>query len=186
VVTVPAEEGPGGLPWSTIEGPRRVRHALRCARIARRNGVTRGDALNIAFAGAQLRVSQALCFALCEQESSFRHIFGHDPAGLFPGERVTRRKYRKLVDHVRGGGTSNGVGLMQITFGGFLLAHPNLWRRLANVKFGVALIAAEIAAHGKREGLARYNGGPDPPEESFTEYADHVIELERKWRGRFE
>ena len=179
------EDGPGGLPWSKIEGPRRVQHALRCARIAIPNGVERRTAFNIAFAGALLRVSQALCFALVEQESTFRHIYGHDPGGPFPGQPVTRSSYRQLVEHVRRGGTSNGVGLMQITFGGFLLGNPGLWRRLANVKFGVGLIDGDIRAHGKRDGLARYNGGPSPPDESF-EYADEVLALERKWRDRFE
>jgi hypothetical protein len=175
-----------GLPWTTLGAPRRVQHAVECGRIAIRNGVSREDAFNIAFAGALLRVSQALCFALVEQESTFRHIYGHDPAGLFPGQPVTRSTYRQLVEHVRGGGISNGVGLMQITYGGYLIAHAGLWRRLANVKFGVGLINGEIVAHGKREGLARYNGGPTPPEESFTEYADVVLGREDKWRGRFE
>jgi hypothetical protein len=176
-----------GLPWTTLGGPRRIQHALRCARIAIRNGVPREDAFNIAFAGGLLRVSQAFCFALVEQESTFRHIYGHDPGGLFQGQPVTRSTYRRLVDHVRAGGTSNGVGLMQITYSGYLLAHSGLWRRLANVKFGVGVINGEIAAQGgKRDGLAHYNGGTNPPPESFTEYADVVLGREDKWRGRFE
>lgn len=173
------------LPWNEIEGPRRRRHALRCARIARRNGVRGRDAFNIAFAGAQLQVSQALCFALCEQESTFRHIFGRDVGGPFPGQPVTRSKYQQLVEHVRGGGTSNGVGLMQLTFPGYLTENPGLWRRLANVKFGIGLIRTNVAENGKRKGLAMYNGGPSPPEDSF-DYADEVIGREQKWQERFQ
>jgi hypothetical protein len=178
----PPEDGPGGPPFEQIEGPRRLRHALRCARIATRNGVPRGNARIIAFAAAQRRMSQALAFALVEQESTFQHIFGHDPGGPFPGQPVTRTLYRQLVEHVRGGGTSNGVGLTQITFSSFLTENPGLWRRLANVKFGLGLISAAISAHGKRTGLAVYNGGEANPQ---FDYADSVLALEDKWRDRF-
>jgi hypothetical protein len=178
----PPEGAPGGLPFEKIEGPRRLRHALRCARIATRNGVPRGHARIIAFAAAQRRMSQALAFALVEQESTFQHIFGHDPGGPFPGQPVTRSRYRQLVEHVRGGGTSNGVGLTQLTFPSFLTENPGLWRRLANVKFGLGLISAAISAHGKRTGLAIYNGGEGNPQ---FDYADEVIALEDKWRDRF-
>jgi hypothetical protein len=128
-------------------------------------------------------MSQALAFGLVEQESTFQHIFGHDPGGPFPGQRVTRRRYRQLVDHVRGGGTSNGVGLTQLTFPGYLTGNPGLWRRLTNVKFGLGLIGAAISANGKRKGLAIYNGGPANPQ---FDYADSVLTLESKWRDRFD
>jgi hypothetical protein len=177
----PADDRSGGPPFEQIEGPRELQHALRCARIATRNGVPRRTARIIAFAAAQRQISQGLAFALVEQESTFQHVFGHDPGGPFPGQPVTRTLYRQLVDHVRGG-TSNGVGLTQITFSSFLTENPGLWRRLAN-KFGLGLISAAISAHGKRTGLAVYNGGEGNPQ---FDYADSVLALEDKWRGLFE
>ena len=170
--------------WRRIKRKRKRIGAIKAARVARANGVPADVAAIVAYAAATQRVSPALAFALVEQESGFRHIFGHDPGGLFPGESVTRSRFRTLLAHVKAGGTSNGVGLTQITYGGYLVAHPGIWRKLANVKLGLALIGASVEGHGKREGLARYNGGPNPPAVSYG-YADSVMRLEKKWRGRF-
>ena len=169
------------FPWN--RAPRRKRiGALRAARIAKHYGVPGPIARTVAFAALVTGTRQALAFALVEQESGFRHIFGHDAGGPFPGQAVTRERYRELVRHVERGGTSNGVGLTQITYGGYLTANPGLWRPLANVKFGLGLIGSLIRRYGKRKGLAIYNGGPANPQFS---YADSVLALERKWRDRF-
>jgi soluble lytic murein transglycosylase-like protein len=170
--------------WRSIASQDRP-SVVRAVKIARSFGVPAYTAAVIAVAAKRVGVNPALAFALVEQESDFRHIFGHDPGGPFPGEPVTQRKYQALSEHIRNGGTSNGVGLCQITYPGFIFEHAGLWRRLANVKFGLRLVRNSILAVGsKRTALAQYNGGPTPPAVSW-DYADSVLERENKWRHRF-
>lgn len=170
--------------WLRVSGSRRRRYFWRIARIASAHGVPTFTAWTIAFVCALMRFRPALAFALVEQESGFRHIFGHDPGGLFPGKPVTRDRYLTLVDRVKRGGTSNGVGLAQITYGPYLIEHPRLWLRAVNVWFGLKLLRESISKYGLHKGLAAYNGGPTPPAISY-EYATSVIAKSRVWAGRF-
>lgn len=55
-------------------------------------------------------------FALVEQESGFRNIFGHDSGSIFKGMQVTKGRVTELLRFSAGGGNSNGVGLTQLTF----------------------------------------------------------------------
>lgn len=176
------------LPWNRIKPRRKRIGAIKAARKARSFGVESYTAAVIAYSAAILRVDQALAFALVEQESGFRHIFGCDsgPANKPPycHQEVTRERFDKLREYAISTKRSNGVGLTQITYWTYLRDHPGIWRKLANVKLGLKLIRDAVANHGKREGLARYNGGPTPPESSYG-YADSVLSLEKKWRRRF-
>lgn len=151
------------------------RAALRVAyRANKRLRIPLRITLYIGFACRKERLRYALGFALVQQESDFQHIFGADAGGLFPHEPVTRRRYRQLRDHLRatGGQGANGVGLTQITYYTYVLENPGLWKKRANVYFGLALIADNVDSYGERKGLAVYNGGPSNPQ---FDYADEVL-----------
>lgn len=157
--------------------------ALVIARRAHRYGVPLRVALYIAFAARKWKLRPALGFGLVEQESGFQHIYGHDPGGLFPGQPVTRINYRQFRTHVQAtsGGGANGVGLTQITYWTYIRDHAGLWKKRANIFFGIGLVAETIHAKGEREGLAEYNGGAGNPQFG---YADEVLSRAAKWRGR--
>ena len=158
--------------------------ALRVAVIAAAHGVKLRYAYRIAFAARAKRLGAALAFALIEQESGFKHIFGCDAGGPFCHERVTEWRYRRLQVHVRQGGTSQGVGLAQITYGPYITQNDGLWKPRANVHFGFDLIRRSIdGTDGNlRLALAIYNGGPANPQFG---YADEVLARRNKWRTVF-
>src|SRR5689334_13735474 len=91
---------------------------LTYVRRTRRHGAR--WALTIIRAARKAKLPLAVAFALVEQESGFRNIFGHDPGAPFPGEYVTAARAQALLDHVHRGGVSNGVGLTQLTWVGYL------------------------------------------------------------------
>ncbi len=141
-------------------------------RAARRLHIPLSLSMYIAFACRENRLRFALGYALVEQESNFQHIFGHDVGGLFAGQPVTRSRYRRLRAHLEATGRgANGVGYTQITYFTYILENPGLWKKRANVYFGLGLVADSIKAHGQRTGLAAYNGGEGNPQ---YDYADQV------------
>src|SRR5262245_30978847 len=75
-----------------------ARYSLRIVREARRAG---------------LPIS--LGFALIEQESGFRNVFGHDPTIFTGAGTVTRQKYR-AYKAARGTTRMQGVGPAQLTW----------------------------------------------------------------------
>ena len=158
--------------------------ALRCADVATAYGVRPTYALHISLASRKHDISPALGFALVEQESNFKHIFGCDAGSILCHQRVTRDRFRQLQDHVRAGGVSNGVGLTQITYNGYITAHDGLYKPRANVYFGLGLVAASIRQyHGDvQRALAVYNGGPASPSWG---YAVDVLKKRDKWKARF-
>jgi soluble lytic murein transglycosylase-like protein len=116
----------------------------------------------------------SLAFAVVEQESGFKNIFGCDKGGPFCHHPVSRTLVQQLLAHVRAGGTSNGVGLTQLTWIGYL----NMAERRGGahipknqLSVGFEALAAHIAAHGTQGGLAAYNAG----------YAREVLEKQARW-----
>lgn len=97
---------------------------LTYRRRARRHGAR--YAITIIRAAREEDIPLSIAFALCEQESSFRNVFGHDAGGPFPGQKVTRARCDALIAHVRAGGVSNGVGFTQLTWVGYLLQAKHL------------------------------------------------------------
>ncbi|MCA1703979.1 MAG: peptidoglycan-binding protein [Actinobacteria bacterium] len=126
--------------------------------------------------------------AVVQGESDFKNIFGCDLGQRdtvpFCRQLVTRERFRELLNHVGKGGTSNGVGLTQVTYGGFL---PQLEdagggeQPLAQCRMGFRLLKDLFDRHGERKGYAVYNGGPNPPSVSWR-YADAMLERARRWR----
>lgn len=135
---------------------------LHLARTARANGAR--YSLRIIWEARRAGLPISLAFALVEQESAFRNIFGHDRGGPFPGQTVTRSRVQALLRHVAGGGTSNGVGITQLTWPPLIRAaekHGGAHTPKAQCRVAFAHLAELIRVHGKVDGIRRYNGsGP--------------------------
>lgn len=101
---------------------------MRHKEIGRRVRQLGGDyGVRIAMESDRQDVPVSVILAICEQESEFTNVFGHDrkangkPSGIparWMGTEVTKTKYRwyKLGRRLRG---SQGVGPMQLTFPGY-------------------------------------------------------------------
>lgn len=167
--------------------PRRKRQgAGKAAKAAIAAGWEPKFAYVVAFAAALTPgISQAQAFALAEWESGGKNIFGHDAGGPFHGLPVTKSRYQRLVEWIRRGGISNGVGLFQITYGGYLLARPSLWKPLANAKFGLGLFSDYLQRYGSvKEAYAHFNGGTNPPSISYDR-GEQLTKLVATWKKRF-
>lgn len=102
----------------------------------------------------------SIAFAVVEQESDFKNIFGCDQGSILCHKDVTHERVQQLLNYVRRGGTSNGVGLTQLTFPPFIkqaeaLGGAHYPRHQLTVGFGV--IRDLYRRYGRR-GLWRYNG----------------------------
>lgn len=122
-------------------------------------------------------------FALIEGESGFRNVFGHDGGGMYAGQRVTAVKARLLLDAVRHGHVSNGVGVTQLTSEGLLEQAMNLGGlhipRL-QARVGFEFLASLQKNYGRREGFRHFNGsGP-----TAKAYADRMMARSAVWHER--
>lgn len=125
---------------------------------------------------AKAGIGLGLGCALVEQESGGDNIFGHDQGGLFPGEWVTAHKVKALIAHVEAGGVSNGVGLTQLTYIGYIqeaekLGGAHVPRNQCRV--GFQAIKDILDRYGE-EGLWRYNGS--------TSYQAQIENKYRDWK----
>lgn len=122
-------------------------------------------------------IAVSLGIAIQEQESNGRNIFGADENAPFTHKPVTKARVLQLVEHVRGGGKSNGVGPMQLTFLPFIEEanrDGGAWVPAVNISTGLGIIADHVKQHGVRKGLATYNGG-SPNSPKGLEYANEVL-----------
>jgi len=133
-------------------------------------------------------LSLAMALALVEQESGFKNIFGCDlgqrETAPWCNQDVTKERVGALIKHVKAGGTSNGVGLTQLTSIGFIeqaQAAGGAHKPQAQCRVGFQLLHDLIARNGERAGIGAYNGGEGNPN---LDYADSVLELKAKWQGR--
>ena len=134
-------------------------------------------------------VQLALALALVDQESTFRNIFGCDgkrPIETVPWchQPVTRDRVQALIAHVEGGGTSNGVGLTQLTDISLIRqaeAEGGAHTVDAQCRVGFRLLHGLIERHGEHAGIGGYNGGEGNPN---SDYANSVIGLRAKWQAR--
>jgi hypothetical protein len=138
-------------------------------------------AMMIAFACRKERLRYALGFAMVKKESNYQHIFGHDAGGLYPGEPVTRARYRRLRQRLKetGGSGANGVGFTQVTYWTYIVNKPGLWKKRPNIYFGINLFADYVRRLGERTGAGAYNGGEGNPQYS---YADALLKMAREIR----
>lgn len=144
--------------------PGRLRVARKLKQTAERRGYSPSLRLCYRIVSAAQDTGSRLSrlAALVEKESAFVHCFGHDAGGWFPGERVTRRKYRKLRRHFKESWSgANGVSYVQVTYPQFILDDPSLWRPKKNLRWGAEYIETLCRAHGySAESLNVYNGDP--------------------------
>ena len=100
-------------------------------------------------------------FALVEQESGFRNVFGCDHGSVLCHQKVTRDRVQFLIRWVARGGISNGVGLTQLTSIDLIDAAERIGGadRVDNqLAVGFAYFAG-LTDHGKAMDNAwRYNG----------------------------
>ncbi len=120
-------------------------YSLRIIREARREGVP---------------VSWA--FALFEQETGFRNVFGHDKGGMYPGQPVTKGKVLAMLRYTAAGGNSNGVGPGQLTYPP-LIRRANqaggAWKPAVNIRVSLRFFR-EITRGNYELDAWKYNGGP--------------------------
>lgn len=127
-------------------------------------------------------IAVSLGLALQEQESEGRNIFGADTNAPFAHQPVTKARVLKLVEHVRAGGVSNGVGPMQLTFIGFIEEanrDGGAWDPAVNIATGLGIIAGHVKQHGVRHGLATYNAGT-PNSAKGLRYAKQVLDRQAR------
>jgi hypothetical protein len=134
------------------------------------------------------RLPLALALALVDQESSFRNILGCDlgPRDTAPWchQDVTKERVGELIRHVKAGGTSNGVGLTQLTSIDLIeqaQREGGAHTVEAQCRIGFRRLHDLIERHGERIGIGAYNGGEGNPQ---LEYADSVLGLKARWHGR--
>lgn len=140
----------------------RIARALRSVARARGYRISFKLAYRIVAAANAQRLTGPDLFALVEQETGFKFIFGHDIGGLFAGQRVTRSLYRQLQDHLRAthGPGANGVGFVQATYWSFIVNDDGLWKPKHNLRWGAEYQHRLIAEDGREAGFNAYNGDP--------------------------
>lgn len=152
---------------------KKLRLARKVQRIGSRNLGVSGPSIReayrtVAAADATNTPLYRLC-AMVEKETAWRHIFGCDAGSILCHENVTRARYRRLQEHVRGGGVSNGVSYVQVTYGGFLLGEASvnygidgdaLWRPKYNLRWGALHLNHLVRTLGRDSGYNAYNGDP--------------------------
>jgi hypothetical protein len=147
-----------------------AKHALRIIREARQAGL--GERLSLAF-------------GLVEQESNFENVFGHDHGAWRPADgKVTKANVQELLFRIRHKHQpSNGVGLPQLTFPGFILqaeamGGAHIVKNQLHVAFHV--LAPDLHHRGPVGGLAVYNSG-DPNSTAGRRYAREVLIKADRW-----
>lgn len=132
----------------------------------------------------------ATAFAIVDQESQFRNIFGGDEGVLPHPDRppfyhvdVTPWRVAGLLRWVAAGNKSNGVGFTQLTWPGYIkqaeaLGGAHIIKN--QLRVGFHALAADLHAHGLRGGLATYNAG-SPASVKGLRYADEVLVKRDKW-----
>jgi hypothetical protein len=153
--------------------------------VAVKFGVRRALAEIIVEEARRAHLPISLGFALCEQETGFRNVFGHDPTIFVGAGNVTTAKYRayKKARVASGNRKMQGVGVVQLTWwetqdeadraGG--CQHSRY-----NIRTGFNTLAARIRGFGYAKGIERYNGsGP-----AAVAYSRTVRARTDKWHAR--
>lgn len=123
----------------------------------------------------------SLGFALIEQESEFKNVFGHDPTIYQGAGKVTKKKYLDYKTK-RGHTHMQGVGPAQLTWWEYqdeADKRGGAWVPKHNISFAFDHLASLIKSKGMREGIAAYNGSGPMAEK----YADSVLAKQKKWHN---
>ena len=157
---------------------------LQLARRAKKAGAQ--YSLRIVLEARRAEIPISLAFALVEQESGFRNVFGHDRQAWRPEDgKVTKATVAHLLETVRQGRPSNGVGLTQLTWPGFIRAANRAGGAHIpkyQLRVGFDHLAKCIHTFGVKRGLSVYNSGsPDNPK--GRAYAAQVVAKATRWHG---
>jgi soluble lytic murein transglycosylase-like protein len=139
-------------------------------------------ALRIVLEARRVGIPVSLGFALVEQESGFRNVFGHDPTIYVGAGTVTKAKYlgyRRL----RGRSKMQGVGPCQLTWWAYqdeADRRGGCWVPKHNIAVGFEILADHIQRYGRFSGIARYNGSGA----HATLYARRVLDRAERWHDR--
>lgn len=162
---------------SELGDPRRNEAMAR-----RANAAGAAFSLRIIWEARRVPMPPSLGFALVQQESGFRNVFGHDPTIFVGAGLVTQEKYAAyLLERGRHGeGGMQGVGPCQLTWWSYqdqADALGGCWDSRHNIHVGFQLLGRLMGVHGYEVGIARYNGsGP-----AATAYSRTVRSGARRW-----
>ena len=134
---------------------RLARRAYRCARAA---GFRPQAGVRIIVEARRYGVPISLAFAVVEQESNYRHVFGHDGGGAFPGQAVTKTRVQWLIKTKRW----NGISLPQMTWHGYVFEAERdggAHRIPVVVATGMRILGDLVRANGTLNALRLYNDG---------------------------
>jgi hypothetical protein len=156
---------------------------IALARTAKKHGAK--YSLRIIQQARKSGIPISLGFAVIEQESGFRNVFGHDNTRSIPeswkGTEVTREKY-KFYKQNRSAKGMQGVGPAQLTWWAFqdeADSRGGAWIPKHNISLAFDHLAALIKRNGTHDGLASYNGtGP-----AAEKYANQVEARAEKWHN---
>lgn len=154
--------------------------------LAKRWGCPSGIGRLIVQACRRYNLPISLGFALFEQESGFRNVFGHDPTNAIPkkwmGQQVTRTRYRYYKLRRKRYGMQ-GVGVGQLTWWetqDMADKRGGCWKSEHNIDVAVQTLAARVRDYGYVDGIKRYNGtGP-----AADAYSRRVRALADLWHKR--
>lgn len=157
---------------------------LQLARRAKRHGAR--YALRIIWEARRAKIPISLGFALCEKESAFTNVFGHDKSASVPaawkGEEVTKRRYL-LYRLNRPHQGMQGVGPVQLTWFSYQDKADRLggcWKPKYSIRVGFEVMAKLIRSGNGAQSvstLARYNGsGPDA-----DAYGKDLLRRQQRW-----
>jgi hypothetical protein len=136
-------------------------------------------ALTIIREARRAGIPVSLAFALVEQESAFKNVFGHDPTIFVGAGTVTKAKVESYLKQ-RGHTRMQGVGTTQLTWWEFqdeAQKLGGLWKPEIQMRVAFAHLARQMKDFGRRDGIRRYNGsGP-----AAEAYATSVLKRMDKW-----
>jgi len=166
------------------------------AAVATQNGLA--NAMHLVAAADLAGVGYGVAFALAEQESGGRNIYGHDRGGALStadgGVTVCGQSFSKgttipvtpcnaavFLMMVASGHTSNGIGPAQITFPGyfpFMLQRGLLpWDAVDNFRFGLETLRShKNKGNTWKDAGTAYNGS--------TTYGIELAAKIKVWRAR--
>lgn len=161
-------------------------NARRAAAIIRRRPRAAGVALRVVVeAERQPHLSLSECCALMDQETGWRHIFGHDRGGPYPGMRVTKARVLALVRHVQNGGVSNGVSYPQLTWIGYIQEanrDGGAWVPRVAIATGLNILDGHKRRHGWNGACQVFNSGSP---HGAPGYATSMEHLKDDWHAYF-
>lgn len=155
--------------------------------IIAKHGVSRGLARIIVKQAARFdELPLSVLLGVCQQESGFENVFGHDPTIYSGAGKVTKAKYLAYRRESHRVDKQQGIGVTQPTARTFQDRADELggcWTMTAQVQVAAELLARLIAKHGRRRGLASYNGG-ETGWRNGLDYADKVLAHAAVWHKR--